>query len=1388
MNWGAPNIADEFKLFRQRMELCLLDNDVTDSAKQATKIKIAIGNEGLRRINASSLSEDDQKKPSKLWDLIEGQLNVSVNFRIQRLELMRYKQKPGETIDEFVNRCRTKAKECKFEEKELGERLVELVISSTQIEPFQKDLLDKPKGFSVDQLLEEGRKYEAILIGKRCLQTLQSPETSEDVDAIRQDNRRKCGNCGLFHPPNRCPAFRATCHACGTKGHWANMCRKTNQVQSRFQSFERTQGHSQDRQGQPQPFQSFERTQGHSQDRQGQPSQSFNSTQEYSQDRQGQPRRGQPRYAHQHQPRQKINEVDAESMQGENTDVEFHTIQITINSVEPVKEAYASLNIICPDLKGNLRIRAKIDTGASGNVLPLRTLKDMYGERWRDYLSPTDAQLTAYNDTPILCLGTLTMQCKYKESPWEEQLWYVVDVTGPVILGLPTCRKLDVVAIHEMRGQEKRTPPTHPPIQSVTDLRQAFPDQFDQIGDFKGKATLHLKDDAIPTIDPPRKCSVHLQEKLKRELDQMERNGIIRKVDHHTDWCSSLTTALKKDGSLRICLDPRRLNQSLKRCPHKVPTLEELNPAFSEAKYFSKLDAKAGYWSVHLDEQSQELTTFRSPFGRHCFRRLPFGLSVSQDIFQQRMDSILAQAPGCVGIADDVAVYGRTEQEHDANLWRLLEVAQKEGLVFNSTKCVIKTRSINFFGSLYTDHGILPDPSKLEDVKEMPTPQSKDELQRVLGMMTYLSPYISNYAEKSAILRDLLKKDVPFTWQEDHEECFQRLKSEISSGSCLQYYDPKIPTVLEVDASLKGLGACLLQNGKPIAFASKSLSNAQSNYSNIERETLALVFGITRFHTYLFGSKFTVHTDHKPLEMISRKPLRSAPPRLQRLLVKIQGYDCDVIYKPGSEMTLPDTLSRLPNPKKKADVQIDLHIDEVMAVQDEYNHDLASFTPTKQAQLQRETASDPTLKLLSRTIQEGWPDVIGQVPSELRVYWPYRDELGVANGIIFKGRQVVIPPSLRSDILSQLHTSHMGIERTRRLARDTVHWPGISKDIEKVVKSCHACQENQDQQHKEPLEPHDVPPTPWTKIAADLFHLDKSDYLLITDYHSKFPVIRKMHSTSSVSVATVMRETFSMFGVPAEIVSDNGPQFSGTPFKDMCEKWNVRHTTSSPRYPRSNGLAERMVRTVKSLIKKCRQTGQDVQEALLHLRATPQADLPSPAEMLFGRQVKTTLPGRHSRHQRNDVHDHLQQRREKMKADHDRHAGQELPQLSVGQKVRTLNPDDNTWFPAQVSRICEEPRSYEVTTPNGGTLRRNRSHLREIYASDRPKHSENSNAATPKPRSMQFENEEEVAEDTHADTHTPQARWRSSENPNPQSNTYTTRYGREIHRPARFKY
>ena len=371
------------------------------------------------------------------------------------------------------------------------------------------------------------------------------------------------------------------------------------------------------------------------------------------------------------------------------------------------------------------------------------------------------------------------------------------------------------------------------------------------------------------------------------------------------------------------------------------------------------------------------LTTFRTPFGRYCFQRLPFGLCTSQDIFQQHMDRIVQNVPGCVCIADDIAIVGKTEEEHDKNLHLLMETAKQEGLVFNSSKCTIKKEAISYFGSMYTRSGIFPDPSKVEAINTMPSPKDKEDVQRCLGLFTYLAPYIPKLSEKSAPLRELLHKEIPFVWDEDHEHALNSLKSAVSSGACLQFFDPKKETTVEVDASMKGLGACLLQDGKPVAFASKSLSNAQSNYSNIERETLALVFGITRFHTYLFGKEFTVITDHRPLETIWKKPLRSAPPRLQRLLIKVQGYRCQVKYRPGKEMILSDTLSRLPNPKEARDVPLDIRVESICSeVEDTHQIDLIFFGQHKRTELQRETFNDPVLRSLWQTVTQGWPETL----------------------------------------------------------------------------------------------------------------------------------------------------------------------------------------------------------------------------------------------------------------------------------------------------------------------------------------------------------------------------------------------------------------------------
>ena len=317
--------------------------------------------------------------------------------------------------------------------------------------------------------------------------------------------------------------------------------------------------------------------------------------------------------------------------------------------------------------------------------------------------------------------------------------------------------------------------------------------------------------------------------------------------------------------------------------------------------------------------------------------------------------------------------------------------------------------------------------------------------------MTYLGNFIPNLSTQSAPLRDLVKKDSIFVWEPTHGNTFIGLKETISSIH-IAFYDVTKPVSLEVDASMKGLGACLVQDGKPVAFASKSLTPTQSNYSNIEREMLAVVYGIERFSPYLYGRSFTVNTDRKHLEIIAHKPITSAPPRLQRMLLRIQGYDYNVVYRPGDTMIVSDSLSRLPDQEENGDVVIDARVDDIEL-------DLIHFSITKQLQLREETRKCPTLNALAEVIYQGWPERIHQLPVCLRQYWHFRDALGIEDGIIFKGKQVLIPDSMQSDILSQLHIGHQGIEKTRLWAREAVYWPKMNDHIEEMCKKFELCQE-----------------------------------------------------------------------------------------------------------------------------------------------------------------------------------------------------------------------------------------------------------------------------------------------------------------------------------------
>ena len=577
--------------------------------------------------------------------------------------------------------------------------------------------------------------------------------------------------------------------------------------------------------------------------------------------------------------------------------------------------------------------------------MPLRTFQRMYpsnidteGIPVRGSLEHRDTILTAYNGQLIRQYGTTRLKCVHETTTHEAE-FFVADTPGPVILGLPSCRKLNLVTLNCAVSEHP------PPLNSKEDLQRLYPDCFKGIGKFRETFHITLDPAVTPVVHAPRRCPIHIKDDVRNEINQMVELGVIEKVEEPTDWVSSIVYSRKSNGKLRICLDPKDLNTAIKRPHYPTPTLEEITHKLAGSMISSKLDTRHGYWSVQLDDESKRLTTFNSPFGRYCFRRLPFGLNLSQDVFQERMDCILEKCPGTISIADDVGVFGKTEAEHDKHLHNLMRVALQQGLVFNIDKCDIKQANMKFFGLEFSADGVRSDPGRAADIQRMKAPQNVAQLQVLLGIATYMSPFIPNLSQQTATLRDLVKKDAEFIWAESHNAAFEATKSLICREVTLAYFDPQAESVIQIDASSRGLGAVLIQHGKPIAFASKSLSDCEQRYANIEREMLAVVFGCERFHMYVYGKSFVLESDHKPLEMINLKNLAAAPQRLQRMFLRVQPYDFVLRYKPGKQMMLADAMSRQPS-SESTQIDLDIQVSFVQFQRRNYSRSERRHRPT----------------------------------------------------------------------------------------------------------------------------------------------------------------------------------------------------------------------------------------------------------------------------------------------------------------------------------------------------------------------------------------------------------------------------------------------------------
>ena len=649
------------------------------------------------------------------------------------------------------------------------------------------------------------------------------------------------------------------------------------------------------------------------------------------------------------------------------------------------------------------------------------------------------------NDTPFFT----TRSCRLNQK--QALTLLVVEGNGPSLLGRNWLTKirLDWNSIYHMTSQEvEATAARHPRL-------------FEEgVGKLEGyQAKLHVDKDAKPIFCKAWPVPYAMRERVEKELDRLVEEGTLKSVQY-ADWAAPIVPVLKKDGeSVRICGDFKQTVNKVASLDHyPLPRVEDLLAKLSGGKKFSVLDLSQAYQQLELEAESQTYTVINTHKGLFSYTRLPYGIASSPGIFQRAMDSLLQGIEGVVTYIDDVLVTGPDDNSHIATLDEVMSRLEKANLRLQKAKCSFMRDSVEYLGYKIDANGVHPLPHKVQAVLDAPAPRNVKELKAYLGMLSYYSRFIPNLSAVLAPLHQLLKASTPWLWTHQTQQVFQTSKQLLASAGVLVHYDPALELIVAGDVSDYGLGAVLSQkmrNGeeRPVAFASRSLSAAEKNYSQVEKETLACIFAVKRFHSYLYGRKFTLTTDHKPLLTLlgEHKPiLHQASARIQRWALILSAYKYKIAFKPSSSHCNGDGLSRLPLEEAPAEVPQPAELVFLM----EHLQD----GPVKAHEIRRWTRQDPTLARVLQFIQSGWPT---SGDPELKPFWFKRNELSSEEGCILWGARVVVPSPGRKRVLKELHEGHPGIARMKGLARMHMWWPRMDLDIEQVVRKCEDCQKNQ---------------------------------------------------------------------------------------------------------------------------------------------------------------------------------------------------------------------------------------------------------------------------------------------------------------------------------------
>lgn len=916
------------------------------------------------------------------------------------------------------------------------------------------------------------------------------------------------------------------------------------------------------------------------------------------------------------------NQVEEEDGEYDDEYGVYQVVDIYQNKFNKSDRYYTHINI------NGKSVQFEVDSGSGFTFLPRKQFKEL---KLNTTVFSTDLAFRSYTQTTFVPDGKIIVKAQYKNVNIEDEIYIVPDFCC-ALLGRSWIRKLKINLNELDEGDQNKNSKTTSTSADICQVRMVdeIIKEFSEIFEEKigctphYKVSLKLRENSTPVYNRERQIPYSLTDRVEKELSVLEAEGIISKTTS-SDWGSPLVVIPKADGGVRLCVDYKvGVNQRIIDSHYPIRKTDEIFNSLRDSEHFCRLDLFKAYLHIQVDEHSSIIQTISTHRGTYRMNRLSFGIKTAPAEFNRIINQILQDVPKTESYFDDIIVHGKTLDECVSNLKKCLGQLKKFNLHLNRAKCSFFKNKIEFLGHVIEANKIRMCPSKVAAMVDMPAPKTVDEVRRFLGMVTYYARFVPNISSITSALRQLVKKDSKFKWTSECESAFKNLKNQLISDNVLMPYNPKLPIQLACDASPTGIAGVLshIINGeeRPIAYASRALTSAEQNYSQLDREALAIVFSVQHFYEYVYGRMFKLITDNQPLVRIFQhdaKLPKMTSARLQRYAAFLSGFNYHVIFKKGIENTNADCLSRAP-PMTQSSAGNSFNR-EVHLICNASIYQISNSKINFQT-LREETGKDEDLQTILLQLRQA--NNGRNSPDDF--------EYVIDGDILFRGQRVVIPKTLQEEVLNELHATHLGITKMKQLARRYVYWKSIDKDIEGMVRSCESCATVRNSPPKADLHPWEEPEGNWQRIHIDYAGpIQGHQLLVVIDAKSKWAEIGVSRvAPSSSSTIEILKEIFSRNGYPNVLVSDNATIFTSEEFKLFCKTCGIFQKFIAPGHPATNGLAERNVQTLKNKINAMSDEisiREKVRQILFKYRATPLKNGKTPSELYLGRQIRIQL-------------------------------------------------------------------------------------------------------------------------------------------------------------------